>query len=69
MPYQSDTNSSGLLQIEFPSVTQEALGNVMTGPFRFFDFDAKTGTISFFEVKLLHQCLPSCSPEACSMDT
>ncbi|MEI6934181.1 hypothetical protein ACOQLP_30740, partial [Klebsiella pneumoniae] len=47
MPYQWDRKLFRLITDEFPSVTQEALGNVMTGPFRFFNFDAKTGTISF----------------------
>ncbi|VCW49631.1 hypothetical protein BANRA_05377 [Escherichia coli] len=45
-PINGTASSSGLLQMNSP-VTQEALGNVMTGPFRFFNFDAKTGTLSF----------------------
>ncbi|AHX30580.1 hypothetical protein V428_00285 [Aeromonas hydrophila subsp. hydrophila AL09-71] len=62
MPDQWDRKLFRFITDKFPSVTQETLGNVMTGPFRFLNFYAKTGTINFLRGETIHQSLPSCSP-------
>src|SRR5690625_5051019 len=62
MPYQRDSKLFPPTTDEFPSVTQDALGNAMTGPYRFINFDAKTSTISLLRGKADHQGLSSCSP-------